>query len=60
MAFSKRAANPGRFGRQAGVLRPFDLKVKELRSELVARGIVVDNKMLRADLQNRWTRSLEV
>ena len=40
-----------RFGRQAGVFRPFDLKVKELRSELVARGIVVDNKMLRADLQ---------
>ena len=44
-------ATSGRFGRQAGVLRPFDLKVKELHSELVARGIVVDNKMLRADLQ---------
>ena len=27
----------GRFGKQAGVLRPLDLKVKELRMELEAR-----------------------
>ena len=37
----------GRFGRQSGALRPFDLRVKELRSELE----VLDSKMLRADLQ---------
>ena len=41
----------GRFGRQPGALRPFDLRVKELRSELEARGVVLDSKMLRADLQ---------
>ena len=41
----------GRFGRQPGALRLFDLRVKELRSELEARGVVLDSKMLRADLQ---------
>jgi hypothetical protein len=40
----------GRYGRQAGVLKPFDLKVKELRTELEARGILVDSTMKRGDL----------
>ena len=41
----------GRFGRRPGALRPFDLRVKELRLELEARGVVLDSKMLREDLQ---------
>ena len=45
-------ATGGRFGRQAGVLKPFELKVKELRSELEARGVVLDSKVRRADLEN--------
>lgn len=44
-------ATGGRFGRQAGILQPFDLKVKELRTELEARGVVLENKPLRVDLQ---------
>ena len=44
-------ATCGRFGKQAGVLRPFDLRVKELRMELEARQVFVDDKMTRADLQ---------
>lgn len=38
----------GTFGRKAGILA---LKVKELRSELEARGVVINKKMLRDDLQ---------
>ena len=43
-------ATSGRYGRQAGVLKPLDLKVKELRTELEARGIFVHSKMKRADM----------
>ena len=50
-------ATNGRFGKQPGVLRPLDLKVKELWMEVEARGIFVDNNMKRADL--RYTRPLK-
>ena len=51
-------ATGGRVGSQPGALRPFDLKVKELRSELEARGMVVDNTMHRADLQKSLDKIL--
>lgn len=45
-------ATGGQFGKQAGILRPFDnLKVKELRTELGARGVCVDQSMLKNDIQ---------
>lgn len=44
-------ATGGTFGRQAGVLKPFELRVKELRLELRARGVVVPDKMKRPNLQ---------
>ena len=43
-------ATSGMYGRQAGVLHPFELKVRELRSELEARVFFLDDKMLRSDL----------
>lgn len=50
-------ATGGKFGRQAGSLRPLDnLKVQELRAELEARGAVLEGKVLKADLQ----RSLDL
>ena len=52
-------ATSGIFGRQAGVLRPFDLKVQQLRSEIAARGLVLDRKMLRADLQKVLDKTLK-
>ena len=45
-------ATSGRFGRQAGVLKPFDLKVKELRMDLEARKIYVHKEMTRAAYKN--------
>ena len=39
----------GRFGKQTGVLWPMD--IKELRLELQARGVVIEEKVPRADLQ---------
>ena len=44
-------ATSGKFGRQAGVLKPFDLKAKKLQVELEARKIYVHKEMTRADLQ---------
>ena len=52
-------ATGGIFGRRAGVLRPFDLKVQQLRSEIAARGLVLDRKMLRADLQKVLDKTLK-
>ena len=50
-------ATSGRFGRQPGVLNPFVLKVKELRSELQARGARLDSAMHRVDLQKMLEQS---
>ena len=47
----KSLATGGSFGKRAGVLRPFNLKVADLRAELKARGIAFDTKALRTDLQ---------
>ena len=44
-------ATGGLFGSKAGMLSPFDLKVKDLKIELQARGITIDKKMVRNDLQ---------
>ena len=51
-------ATSGIYGRQAGVLKPFDLKVKELRTELEARGIFVTSQMKRPDLDDLLTQVL--
>ena len=42
----------GRYGRKAGELKPFKLRVKELRSELEARSFFVDDKMPRPELED--------
>ena len=44
-------ATSGQFGRRVGILRPFDLKVAELRTELRARGVSNTKKMHRENLQ---------
>ena len=49
----------GRFGKQAGVLRPLDLKVKELRMELEARRINFEKGDTRPALQNLLDRKLK-
>ena len=49
----------GRFGKQAGVLRPLDLKVKELKMELEARRIYVEKDMTRPLLQNLLDQELK-
>ena len=51
-------ATAGTFGKQAGVLQPFDLRVNQLKSELEARGIAFTKEMLRADLQDLLTEAL--
>lgn len=51
-------ATNGTFGKQAGVLQPFNLKVNELRMELGARGITADKKVLREDLQRTLDETL--
>ncbi len=51
-------ATSGIFGKQAGVLHPFNLKVNDLRMELRARGVTIDNKMLRTDLQQTLNETL--
>ncbi len=48
-------ATSGKYGKKAGVLRPFDLKVKELQTELEARGL---DKMKRADLDTLFNQVL--
>ncbi len=51
-------ATSGRYGRQAGVLKPFHLKVNELRTELEARGIYIDRTMKRPELDKLLEQTL--
>lgn len=45
-------ATNGKLGDRPGIIHPFDnLRVNELRSELEARGVVLEDKVYRADLQ---------
>ena len=50
-------ATGGRFGKQAGMLHPFELKVDGLRAELGVRGVCT-NDMLRDDLQKCLEQTL--
>lgn len=52
-------ATGGTFGRNAGVLRPFhNLRVGELKRELRARSVHIDEKMLKANLQEEMDNIL--
>ena len=42
----------GKYGRKAGELQPFKLRIKELREELEAREVYVDEAMLKPQLQS--------
>ena len=45
-------ATNGRYGKTPMALTPFKLRIKELRSELEARGFFVHDKMLRPELES--------